>query len=158
FAHPRRVPLMAKKSILDLLHDHAQNRGQDTACLVKTDGKYGPVTWAKVWNDAKRVGKALVAVGIEPGDRVNIIAQTSYEWIHTDLGILAAGAVTVPIYPSNLPDESQYVSDHSGARLVFAENADQVAKFIEKRDELPNVIKVVQWHGHKQVDDDWVLS
>ena len=149
---------MAKKSILDLLHDHAQNRGQDTACLVKTDGKYGPVTWAKVWDDAKRVGKALVAVGIEPGDRVNIIAQTSYEWIHTDLGILAAGAVTVPIYPSNLPDESQYVSDHSGARLVFAENADQVAKFVEKRDELPNVIKVVQWHGQKQVDDDWVLS
>jgi long-chain acyl-CoA synthetase len=152
---------MAKNSILDLLHDHAQNRGQDTACLVKTAGKYGPVNWAKLWADAQRVGKALIAAGIEPGDRVNVVAQTSYEWIHTDLGILAAGAVTVPIYPSNLPDECQFVTEHSGARLVFAENAEQVQKFIEKRDELPNVLRIVQWHGEKRVDPamaDWVMG
>jgi long-chain acyl-CoA synthetase len=149
---------MAKNSILDLLHDHAQNRGTDTACLVKADGKYGPVTWAKVWEDAKKVGKALVAAGINAGDRVNVVGGTGYEWIFTDLGILAAGAVTVPIYPSNLPDECHYVTDHSGARLVFAENADQVDKFIEKRDELGDVIKIVQWRGELRVDDDWVVS
>ncbi len=149
---------MAKNSILDLLLDHANNRGTDTACLVKAGGKYGPVTWAKVWEDAQKVGKALIAAGIEPGDRVNVIGQTRYEWIFTDLGILAAGAVTVPIYPSNLPDECQYVTDHSGARLVFAENADQVDKFLEKRDGLGNVLKIVQWHGEKRVEDDWVVS
>ncbi|PRP96391.1 AMP-dependent synthetase/ligase [Enhygromyxa salina] len=149
---------MAKNSILDLLHDHAQNRGNDTACLAKVDGKYGPVTWAKVWDDAKKVGKALIAAGVNAGDRVNVIGGTAYEWITTDLGILAAGAVTVPIYPSNLPDECQYVTDHSGARLVFAENADQVDKFIEKRDELGDVLKVVQWRGDTRVDDDWVVS
>jgi long-chain acyl-CoA synthetase len=165
---------MAKNSILDLLHDHAQNRSQDTACLVKTSGhsgpelsregrtaKYGPVTWGKLWADAQRVGKALIAAGIQPGDRVNVIAQTSYEWIHTDLGILAAGGVTVPIYPSNLADECQYVTDHSGARVVFAENAEQVQKFIEKRDELPNLIRVVQWQGEPKVDPSvggWVVG
>jgi long-chain acyl-CoA synthetase len=149
---------MAKNSILDLLLDHANNRGTDTACLVKAGGKYGPITWAQVWQDAQRVGKALIAAGIEPGDRVNVIGQTAYEWVFTDLGILAAGAVTVPIYPSNLPDECQYVTDHSGARLVFAENADQVDKFLEKRDELGDVLKVVQWHGDKRVDDDWVVT
>ena len=94
------------------------------------------MTWAKLWDDAQKLGKALIAAGIEPGDRVNVIGGTCYEWIYTDFGILAAGAVTVPIYPSNLPDECQYVTDHSGARLVFAENADQVDKFLEKRDEL----------------------
>lgn len=149
---------MAKNSILDLLHDHAQNRGADTACLVKADGKYGPVTWAKLWEDAQKLAKGLIAAGIEAGDRVNVVGGTCYEWIYTDLGILAAGAVTVPIYPSNLPDECHYVSDHSGARLVFAENADQVDKFIEKRDELAGVIKIVQWRGDKRVDDDWVVS
>jgi long-chain acyl-CoA synthetase len=152
---------MAKNSILDLLHDHAQNRGQDTACLVKAAGKYGPVTWAKLWTDAKRVGKALIAAGIAPGERVNVVAQTSYEWIHTDLGILAAGAVTVPIYPSNLPDECQFVTEHCGARLVFAENAEQVQKFVEKRDELKDVLRVVQWHGQKRVPagmEEWVMS
>lgn len=149
---------MAKNSILDLLHDHAQERGSDTACLTKADGRYGPVTWATLWDDARKLGKALIAAGVNAGDRVNVIGGTSYEWIYTDLGILAAGAVTVPIYPSNLPDECQYVADHSGARLVFAENADQVDKFIEKRDELGDVIKIVQWRGDKRVDDDWVMD
>src|SRR5690606_16444672 len=155
--HPQG-PVMAKNSILDLLLDHAHNRGSDTACLVKSGGTYGPVTWAKVWEDAQKVGKALIAAGIEPGDRVNIVGQTCYQWVFTDLGILAAGAVTVPIYPSNLPDECQYVSEHSGARLVFAENADQVDKFLEQRDGLGDVIKVVQWHGEKRVEDEWVVT
>ena len=149
---------MAKNSILDLLLEHVQGRPNETACLVKRDGKYGPVTWAKTWEDAQKIGKALIAAGIEPGDRVCVLGQTSYDWITTDLGILAAGAVTVPIYPSNLPDECQYVADHCGARLVFADNADQVDKLIEKRDELGEVTKVVQWTGDKRVDDDWVLS
>jgi len=152
---------MAKNSILDLLHDHAQNRADETACLVKRDGRYGPVTWGQLWAQAERVGKALIAVGIEPGDRVNILGATSYEWIYTDMGILAAGAVTVPIYPSNLPDECHYVTEHSGARLVFAQNAEQVDKLVEKRAELADVVKVVQWHGAKRPEldgDDWVLS
>ncbi|PRP98084.1 Long-chain-fatty-acid--CoA ligase FadD15 [Enhygromyxa salina] len=148
---------MAKNSILDLLHDHAQNRGTDTACLVKADGKYGPVTWAKLWEDAHAVGKALIAAGIEAGERVNVIAATSYEWIVLDLGILAAGAVTVPIYPSNLPDECQYVTEHSGARLVFAENGDQVDKFLEQRDKLGEVVRVVQMQGETR-SDDWVTG
>jgi long-chain acyl-CoA synthetase len=149
---------MAKNSILDLLHDHAQNRGTDTACLVKVEGRYGPVTWAKLGDDARKLGKALIAAGVNAGDRVNVIGGTCYEWIVNDFGILAAGAVTVPIYPSNLPDECQYVTEHSGARLVFAENAEQVDKFVEKRGELRDVIKVVQWRGAKRVDDDWVVS
>ena len=152
---------MALNSILDLLIGHAQQRGNATACLVKTEGSYGPVTWAKLWEDAQRVGKALIAAGIEPGDRVNIIGATNYAWISTDMGILAAGAVTVPIYPSNLPDECQYVTDHCGARLVFAENAEQVDKFLEQRGALGEVLKIVQWHGDKRVAadaEDWVLS
>ncbi|NJK31252.1 MAG: long-chain fatty acid--CoA ligase [Deltaproteobacteria bacterium] len=148
---------MAKNSILDLLLDHARNRGGETAALVKKEGKYGPVSWSKTCADAKAIGKGLIALGIAPGDRVNVIGQTSYQWVVKDLGILTAGAVTVPIYPSNLPDECQYVIDHSGGRLVFAENGEQVDKLLEKRDELGNVIKVVQWSGAKR-GDDWVMT
>lgn len=149
---------MAKNSILDLLIDHAENRTDETACLVKREGKYGPITWGQLWADAQKIGKALIAAGIESGDRVNVIGQTSLRWVSLDLGVLAAGAVTVPIYPSNLPDECQYVTEHSGARLVFAENADQVAKFLDQRDKLPEVVKVVQFSGDKQVEDDWVVT
>ncbi len=149
---------MAKNSILDLLLDHAERRGGETACLTKTAGKYEPVTWSKIWEDAAKIGKSLVALGLEPGDRVNVIGQTCLRWVVTDMGILAAGGVTVPVYPSNLADEVQFVVDHSGGRVVFAENGEQVDKLIEKRDELAGVIKVVQWAGSKRGSDDWVIS
>lgn len=150
---------MAKNSILDLLLDHAERRGGETACLTKTAGKYGPITWSTVWADSAKIGKSLIALGLEAGDRVNVIGQTCYQWVATDLGILAAGGVTVPVYPSNLADEVQYVVDHSGGRVVFAESAEQVDKLLEKRDELANVIKVVQWAGGKQASsDDWVIT
>ncbi len=150
---------MAKTSILDYLLDHVKSRGNETACLVKTAGKYGPITWGTIGADAAKIGKGLIALGIVPGDRVNVIGQTSYQWVANDLGVLSAGGVTVPIYPSNLADEVQYVADHSGGRVVFAENGEQVDKLIEKRDELPNVIKVVQWSGQKRAaSNDWIIS
>jgi long-chain acyl-CoA synthetase len=149
---------MAKNSILDYLLDHAERRGGETACLVKTAGKYGPITWSTLWSDASGIGKSLIAIGLEPGDRVNVIGQTCYQWVVNDLGILAAGGVTVPVYPSNLADEVQFVVDHSGGRVVFAENAEQVDKLIDKRDELGNVVKVVQWSGAKKTPDEWVIT
>ncbi len=149
---------MAKNSILDLLLDHASSRGSETACLTKSAGKYGPITWSTVLADSSEIGKGLIALGLEPGDRVNVIGQTCYQWVATDLGILAAGGVTVPVYPSNLADEVQFVVDHSGGRVVFAENGEQVDKLIDKRDELGNVIKVVQWAGSKRGSDDWVIT
>jgi long-chain acyl-CoA synthetase len=149
---------MASQSILDLVHEQVSQRGDATATLVKRDGQYRPTTWTQLWADAEQAARALIAVGIEPGDRVNIVSNSRYEWVTLDLGILAAGAVTVPIYPSNLPDECHYVSDHSGARLVFAEDASQVRKFIEIRDKLGDVIKVVQMTGELEQEDDWVLS
>ena len=101
--------------------------------MVKRDGRYVDVSWHEMWVDARKVARGLVALGLEPGDRACIVAATRIEWCTTDLGILAAGGVTVPIYPSNLADECQYVADHSGARVIFAENREQVAKFIEQQ-------------------------
>ncbi len=149
---------MAKQSILDLLLDHAENRTDETACLIKAGGKYGPVTWGEIWTQSQQIAKGIVAAGLEAGDRINIVGHTSLRWITLDFGILAAGCVTVPIYPSNLPDECQYVSDHSGARLVFAENADQVDKFLDQREGLGEVLKIVQFRGELRVEDEWVVS
>ena len=149
---------MAKQSLLDLVSDHLDARPDETACLVKRDGSYGPVTWAQLWDQAERVAQALIAIGIVAGDRVNIVSNTRLEWVELDLGILAAGAVTVPIYPSNLPDECLYVSEHSGSRLVFAEDASQVEKFLEVRDQLGEVINVVQMSGEVTAASDWVMS
>ena len=144
--------------MLDLVAEQLRARPQDTAALVKREGRYTEVSWAQLWADAERVGQALVAVGIAPGDRVSIVSNTRYEWVTLDLGILAAGAVTVPIYPSNLADECLYVCDHSGARLVFCEDRSQVEKLVAVRDRLPQVVVIVQMTGELEGADDRVMS
>jgi long-chain acyl-CoA synthetase len=149
---------MANESLLDLVSEQVRTRPKDTAALVKRDGQYRPVSWSELWNDAERVAQALVAIGIAPNDHVNIVSNTRYEWVMLDLGILAAGAVTVPIYPSNLADECLYVTDHSGSRLVFCEDHSQVEKFLSVRDDLKNVIKIVQMTGEVRAGSDWVIA
>ena len=138
---------MEKNSILDHFLDHVETRGDDCAAMVKRDGRYREVSWKNMAEDAKAVASALLALGIQAGDRVGIISHTRIEWVTTDLGILWAAGVTVPVYPSNLPDECQYVLSHSDSRLVFCENAEQVAKLLEKKAELPEIVKVVQLEG-----------
>jgi long-chain acyl-CoA synthetase len=144
---------MGSQSLLDLVHEQVLTRPDATATLTKRDGTYQPNTWAQLWAEAQRVARSLLAIGIASGDRINIASNTRYEWVVLDFGILAAGAVTVPIYPSNLPDECQYVSDHSGARVVFAEDRGQVAKFLEVRDRLPEVLLIVQMTGKVESDE-----
>ena len=150
---------MTKQSLLDFVLDHVERIPDKPAALSKVDGRYQPISWRELWDRARRVGRGLVAAGVEHGDRVNIVCNTRLEWVITDLGILAAGGVTVPIYPSNLADECAYVSQNSGARLVLVEDDSQAEKFRRVRDELPDVLKVVQMTGEVgDSSDGWVIS
>jgi long-chain acyl-CoA synthetase len=150
---------MARNSILDFFIENAERYGNKTAALVKRDGTYREVTWKQMYDDAHKVSAGLLALGVVPGDRVNIVASTRLEWAIADLGILGAGGVTVPIYPSSLADECSYICDNSGAVVVIVEDANQVQKFKDERGKLGGVRKVVQMTG--AVTDDaggWVMS
>ena len=74
---------------------------------------------------------ALFGRGIAKGDRIALISETRREWTIADLAILAAGAVTVPVFPTLTADEVGYILENSGARLVFAEDAAQTRKVLE---------------------------
>jgi long-chain acyl-CoA synthetase len=101
----------------------------------------------------KRVGKALVALGMNKGDRVSIICQTRLEWVICDFGIVSGGGVTVGIYPSNLAADCGYIIDHSDSAIVFVENAEQLEKVRSIRDELPKLKRIVLIDGAGDPDD-----
>ncbi len=150
---------MADTTILDFVQTHVRERASATAARVKRGGKYEDVTWASMWADARIVAKGLIGLGIESDQHICLMASSRLEWVVCDLGILASGAVTVPIYPSNLPEECRYIAQNAEARVIFAEDAKQVAKFVGSKDELgAQVIAVVQMTGRVEVDDSWVLS
>jgi long-chain acyl-CoA synthetase len=149
---------MARNSILDYFLDNAEQHGSRTAALVKRDGVYREVTWKEMAGEARRISSGLIELGINPGDRVCIMANTSLQWVLADMGILGAGAVCVSIYPSLLADEAQYIADDCSATAVFAEDAVQVAKFLEVKSKLPNVKKVIQMTGEVATNDEIVVG
>jgi long-chain acyl-CoA synthetase len=148
-------------NILELVQAQVSSRPSATALLHKPNpgGEYVPLTWSELWDQIRAVARSLIAIGIAAGDRVAIASNTRFQWIVNDLGIVAAGAVTVPIYPSNLADECRYVADNAGVRLVFCEDRSQAAKFLAVRGQLPAVFKVVQMTGEVEGSaDDWVIA
>lgn len=146
------------QSVFHLFREQVDRQGDATAALVKRSGAYSEVSWNEMSSDVDPISRALVAAGVGAGDRVCLMAATSYEWCIIDLGVAGAGAVTVPIYTSLLTDDCRYITEDSGAVLVFAETADMVERFLEAKARLPMVTKVVQISGDVTSDDDWVLS
>ena len=122
---------MGRQSILDYFCHNAEHRGGETAALVKDNGAFSPVSWKQMQKRTWEVAQGLIDRGVQPGDRVALMMQTRIEWVLADLAIAAAGAISVPIYGSNLADECQYIVENSGAVAVICEDAGQARKFFE---------------------------
>ena len=87
------------------------------------DGWQG-LTWAQLGERVRKAGAGLIALGIEPGDRVALMSNTRMEWTISDLAILAVGAVTVPLYETSSVEQCAWVLSDSAARAAIAGTAD----------------------------------
>jgi len=114
------------------------------------------ITWKETGARVTRLAAGLVAIGIEPQQRVGIASGTRFEWILADLAVMCAGAATTTVYPSTMADDVAYILSDSECRIVFAEDDKQIAKLKEKREEIPTVQKVVTFDGTP--DGDWIIT
>jgi long-chain acyl-CoA synthetase len=112
---------------------------QGAAVRHKEGGRWVDVSYGELGKKVTALAKGLLALGVEPGDRVAILAQTRPEWTYADLAILSIGAVAVPVYQTNSPGECHYVLEHSGSTVLFCEDAEQLDKISEIRDRLPEL-------------------
>jgi long-chain acyl-CoA synthetase len=101
------------------------------------------MSYADAGQTIKELALGLVDLGIEPGDRVCLLASTRIEWVQAMYAISAAGAIVVPIYPTNSPKECQWVAGNSGARAVILEDEAQRQKFDQIRGELDDLEHVI---------------
>jgi len=119
------------------------------------------LTWDQTRERADLWAAGLVALGVGLEDRVAIASTTRVEWVLADLAIMTAGAATTTIYPTMLDADVAYIVTDSGSKVVFAENAAQVQKLRDHRDELP-VLRVVTFDGSADDDvdgtDGWVIT
>ena len=119
------------------------------------------VTWKQCGDHVTRLAAGLLALGIEPEQRVGIAAGTRYEWVLADLAVMCAAGATTTVYPTTHSDDVAFILGDSGSRVVFAEDDEQIAKLREHRDELGSVVKVVTFDGapdEGSSDDAWVIG
>jgi long-chain acyl-CoA synthetase len=126
----------------------------------KDFGIWNEYCWRDWGEQARRVGMGLIALGLQRGDRVSIASEINREWLFTDLGIIGAGGVTNGVYPTDAPDQVEYLVNDSGSRFYFAEDEEQLDKVLEVRANTPCLKKVIifDMDGLRSLDDPQCIS
>ncbi len=130
-------------TIADLIQRTAAEHAEHPAVRFKRGGAWHDVSYAELATIVQEIGLGLIDLGIEPGERVCILANTRPEWSYADLAATAAGAVVVPIYQTNSPEECLWVISDSGASAIICEDEEQLAKIAAIRDQLPHLRTVI---------------
>jgi long-chain acyl-CoA synthetase len=131
------------KTIADLLPLAVKKYGDKPAQRHKVGDEWVDASYNELGEVVKEVALGLVDLGIQPGDKVSILAHTRPEWTHACFGILTAGGTLVTIYQTNSPEECQYVLEHSDSRAIFVEDAEQLAKVRQVEEDCPELEHVI---------------
>ncbi|HEU5104587.1 MAG TPA: long-chain fatty acid--CoA ligase [Solirubrobacterales bacterium] len=135
------------QTIADLLPKAAELYGSKVAVRYKEGDAWISKTFDEVREIVRPLAFGLVTLGVEKGDRVSILGNTRPEWTYFDFAALSIGATVVPIYQTNSPEECRYVLDNSDSKVVVVEDAEQLEKIRQVRDQLPKLEQIVMMTG-----------
>lgn len=110
-------------SLVAMFFDRAEKGGESPFLWRKSDRVWQPLSWRQVANQVAALAHNLRELGLKDGDRVVLVSENRPEWCIADLGIMAAGCVTVPTYTTNTERDHQHILDNSGARAVIVSTA-----------------------------------
>ncbi len=137
-----------KERTLNRMFLNRIDEGQNSVrYLVPHEGKWVPMTYREVGSAVREMANGLMALGLSRGDKVAILSGTRVEWCLADIAVILGGFVTVPIYPSSLPDQVGYILGHSQARVAFVEDGMQWNKVAGVWKDLPSLSTVVLFTG-----------
>jgi long-chain acyl-CoA synthetase len=112
---------------------------KDNLLMYKKEGRYVPVSTAEFESRVRLLSLGFRALGLRPGDKAVIFSENRPEWVMTDFAVLCAGGITVPIYPSLMPEQVKYIINDSDAQIVVCSNRELWLKVEAVRKDLPKV-------------------
>ena len=110
-------------NLVTLFFTRAGENGDKPFLTAKRDGAWTSISWAEAARQVAALADGLKGIGLKPGDRVMLVSENRPEWCIADLGIMAAGCVTVPTYTTNSERDHQHVMQDSGAAAVIVSTA-----------------------------------
>jgi long-chain acyl-CoA synthetase len=142
-AAPVTAAATAARTIADVIPRAVAEHPQTAAVRYKREGSWHDVTYAELGEIVQEIALGLIDLGIEKGERVCILANTRPEWSYADMALTETGAVVVPIYQTNSPEECLWVMSDSEACAIVCEDEQQLAKIAAVRDQLPQLRLVI---------------
>ena len=134
---------MTELTFPQLLLRNAREHPRRVAMREKEFGIWQSFTWAQARDHVKAMALGLTALGFQRGDKLALISDNRPQVYWAMMAAQACGGVPVPVYQDAIAREIQYAIDHSDAKLVLAEDQEQVDKLLELREGLPKVQKIV---------------
>ena len=134
-------------NLVTMFLTRAAEKGDAPFLWAKRDGQWRPTSWAEAARQVAAFAEALRTIGLEPGDRVILVSENRPEWLIADLGIMAAGCVTVPTYTTNTTRDHAHVLGNSGARAAIV-STQKLAKNL-----VPAVLMSADCHHLIGIDD-----
>lgn len=113
------------------------------AMKVKKGDAWADISVAEFRDTVRWFSTGLRVLGIKPGDRIGILSEDRPEWTLGDYGILTNAAVSVPVYPTLLGWQIEYILNDSGACSVIVSNEEQLQKVLEIRPHCPHIQNVI---------------
>lgn len=148
---------LSEPTILHYLKKNAREIPDRPAYGYKVNGTWKMVNWRDYYNEIRQAAKALIALGMQPGENVCILGFNRPEWVVFDLAGMLAGGAAAGIYTTNSPAEVRYIVAHAEARFILLEDAGQWAKIDAERANMPHLQRVIMMRGVK-IDDPLALT
>lgn len=132
-----------KPTICDILIDRVKKSPKYNSIGSIENNKIRFINFKKYKEEIECFSIALVNLGVKSQSKVCILSHTRKEWHLSDMAILCAGAVTVPVYPTYTSDEVEYIINHCDAEFILIENTDQFEKILEIQDSLKQIKYII---------------
>ncbi len=134
---------MANQHLATMIFEACRRFQHHAAMHYKSDGAWQEVLYEDLGQKIRAVTNALIAMDIQAGDMIGIFSQNRFEWAVADFGILAAGAVSVPIYATNTAAQAEYIARDADLRVIFVGDRDQLDKVQSFAAQHPNLQTIV---------------
>jgi long-chain acyl-CoA synthetase len=139
FGIPALIEVPDSASLPGVVFSRAEASPEEVMLRRQVDGSWQDVTSGQFRDEVAALAKALIAAGIEPGERVALMSRTRYEWTLADYAIWSAGAVCVPVYETSSAEQVEWILGNSGARAVIAESDKHEELIKSVRGQLPDL-------------------
>ena len=147
-------------TIPKIIRRNCENWGNQTAMCMKKFGIWQSYSWQEYYDNVRYFSLGLISMGLEKGDVVCIIGDNEPEWFWGEFAAQSAGGITTGIFVDSIPSEVEYIATHSGAKFAIVNDQEQTDKFLEIRENLPLLKKIIYWDpkGLKNYDDPILIS